>query len=770
MSLLRRPAPVEDINEEELEVHDPKTHAAGVKAVMVALERGVSQAGVSRTVKSMLRVNQRGGFDCPGCAWPESDKKRKAAEFCENGAKAIAEESTLRMVGPEFWAEHSLAELATKTEYWLGNQGRLSEPVVVREGDTHYSPISWADAFDLIGEHIRATTPERCVFYTSGRTANETAFMYQLFARSLGTNNLPDCSNMCHESSGSAMNPTIGIGKGTVSLEDIHDAELIFVVGQNPGTNHPRMLSALKECKDKGGKVVAVNPLPEAGLFNFKDPQTVSGVLGNGTPLADEYLQIKVGGDLALFQALGHLLLQEEERRPGSVVDAAFVREQTDGFEAYREARRELDWEETEKATGLSRRQIEQVAGMLVKSEATIVCWALGVTQQPHSVDTIKEIINILLLQGNFGKPGAGACPVRGHSNVQGDRTMGIWEKPKEWLLAALDAEFGIQSPREHGHDAVETMEAFERDDVDVFVSMGGNFSLACSDTEALEAGMRRIGLTVHISTKPNRSHIVHGSTSLILPTLGRTDKDDKHPTGAQFLSVEDSMSMVHSTQGRLQPVSEHLLAEPVIIARMADATFGAGHAVDWQGMAEDYDVVRNHISRVIPGFADFNTRIRTRNGFVLPNPPRDTRSFRTDIGRGKFTVSPLEYLTPPEGHLVLQTMRSHDQYNTTFYGLDDRYRGISDGRRVILVHPEDLTEMGFQDRYLVDVVSTFRGNDRRADKFQLVSYPTAKGCAAAYFPEANALVHRDNVARESNTPGFKAMFVRFEPHSSGPS
>jgi formate dehydrogenase major subunit len=406
---------------------------------------------------------------------------------------------------------------------------------------------------------------------------------------------------------------------------------------------------------------------------------------------------------------------------------------------------------------------------MLIKSKATIFCWALGVTQQPHSVDTIKEMVNVLLLQGNFGKPGAGACPVRGHSNVQGDRTMGIWEKPKEWLLDALDAEFGIQSPRHHGHDAVESMEAFERDEVDVFVSMGGNFSLACSDTETLEAGMQRIGLTVHISTKPNRSHIVHGRTSLILPTLGRTDKDDKHPKGAQFLSVEDSMSVVHSTQGRLQPVSDHLLAEPVIVARMAEATFGPDHPVDWKAMAEDYDVVRDHISRVLPGFEDFNTRVRTKNGFVLPNPPRDTRSFKTDIGRGRFTVSPLEYLTPPDGHLVLQTIRSHDQYNTTFYGLDDRYRGISGGRRVILVHPEDLAELGFEDRDLVDVVSTFRGHDRQADKFRLVAYPTAKGCAAAYFPEANALVHKENVARESNTPGFKAMFVRFVPHLAEP-
>ncbi|GAT88960.1 formate dehydrogenase major subunit [Paenarthrobacter nicotinovorans] len=768
---MNRHAPEQDINEDDLQIHPPKRAAAGVKAVTVALERGYAQAGVTRTVRSMLRVNQHDGFDCPGCAWPESiTGRRSPAEFCENGAKAIAEESTTRTVGAGFWAEHPIAELEGKTEYWLGSQGRIAEPVVIRPGDTHYSPISWTDAFALIGEHINATTPDKCVFYTSGRTANETAFMYQLFARSLGTNNLPDCSNMCHESSGSALNPTIGIGKGTVSLEDIHHSELVLVVGQNPGTNHPRMLSALRDCKNNGGKVVAVNPLPEAGLLNFKDPQSLNGVIGGGTTIADEFLQIKVGGDLALFQALGHLLLEEEKRNPGTVVDHSFIESQTEGFDAYREARSVLDWAETERATGLSRAEITKVAGMMAASKATVICWALGLTQQPHSVDTLREIINLLLLQGNFGKRGAGACPVRGHSNVQGDRTMGIWEKPKESFLAALDQEFGFHMPRDHGYDSVETQHALEKGDVDVFVSMGGNFAAAGSDTAALEEGLKRAGLTVHISTKPNRAHIVHGRTSLILPTLGRTDTDDKHPKGKQFLSVEDSMSVIHKTQGRLEPVSEHLLSEPVIVARMAQATFGDNHSVDWRAMAEDYDVIRDHISRVIPGFEDFNARVRTKNGFVLPNPPRDSRTFATDIGKGRFSVRPLEYLEAPEGHLILQTVRSHDQYNTTFYGLDDRYRGVSDGRRVVLVHPDDLTELGFNDRDLVDVISTFAGTERRADKFRLIGYPTARGCAAAYFPEANALVHRELVARESNTPGYKAMTVRFVNHEENGS
>ncbi|MHA6966214.1 FdhF/YdeP family oxidoreductase [Glutamicibacter bergerei] len=767
---MHRPAPKDDINEDDLKVGEPKHSAAGLKAVMVSMERGFSEAGPSRTLRSMLRINQRGGFDCPGCAWPESiTGARKPAEFCENGAKAVAEEASARTVTPQWWEQHPISVLREKTEYWLGSQGRITAPMIIRPGDAHYKPISWAEAFATIGEHVNASTPDKCVFYTSGRTANETAFMYQLLARSLGTNNLPDCSNMCHESSGSALNPTIGIGKGTVSLEDFDHAELIFVVGQNPGTNHPRMLSALADARKRGAKIVAVNPLPEAGFFGFKDPQTIGGMLGKSSDISTHFLQIKVGGDLALFQAFGHLLLAEEEKNPGTVVDQAFINEVTDGFAAYKSARAEIDWDATEEATGLTRTQITEVARLLIESKASIFCWALGLTQQPHSVPTLKEIINLLLLQGNFGKPGAGACPVRGHSNVQGDRTMGIWEKPTEQLLEALDAEFGIDSPRAHGYDSTEALDAFENNDVDVFVSMGGNFALANSETELLEAGMQRAKLTVHISTKPNRSHVVHGQTSLILPTLGRTDKDDKHPKGAQFLSVEDSMSVIHSTQGRLTPVSEHLLAEPVIVARMAQAILGDDHVIDWRAMADDYDVVRDHIARVLPGFEDFNRRVRERNGFVLPNAPRDSRSFATDIGKGRFTVSPFEALKPPAGHLILQTMRSHDQYNTTFYGLDDRYRGIKDGRRVILIHPDDLQEMGFADRDLVDVISTFGGTERRANRFRLVSYPTAKGCAAAYFPEANALVHRGLVARESNTPGFKAMSVRFVPHTQQP-
>ncbi|MCD1285734.1 MULTISPECIES: FdhF/YdeP family oxidoreductase [unclassified Brevibacterium] len=755
----------DDIDEDDLVVSKPKTAAAGLKAVEVAFERGLKQGGASRTVRSMFRVNQPDGVDCPGCAWPESiTGDRKKIEFCENGAKALAEENTTRVATPGWWEQHPIAELEQKTEYWLGQSGRITHPMIIRDGDTHYSPIAWSEAFDIIGEHIRATDPNRSVFYTSGRTPNETAFLYQLLARSIGTNNLPDCSNMCHESSGTALSPTIGIGKGTVSLEDLEKAELIFVVGQNPGTNHPRMLGTLAECRRNGGKVVAVNPLPEAGLLRFKDPQTPKGLLADGERTSDEFLQIRVGGDQALFQALGHLLLKKEAEAPGTIVDREFIESSTDGFADYADARKDLNWAEIELATGLERTEIEHIADLLAASKATIFCWALGITQQPHSVDTIKEIVNLLLLQGNFGKPGAGACPVRGHSNVQGDRTFGIWEKPKEDFLQRLETEFGISAPREHGYDSTEAMHAMARGEVDVFVSLGGNLAMANSDTATMEEGLKKTGLTVHISTKPNRSHVVHGKTSIILPTLGRTDRDDKHPGGTQFLSVENSMSVVSRTQGRLEPVSDHLLAEPVLLARIAEAVLGPEHPVDWKAMAEDYDVIRDHASRVIPGTEDFNTRVRDKYGFVLPNPPRDQRSFATAEGRAQFSTRPLEYLHPPEGHLVLQTMRSHDQYNTTFYGLDDRYRGISGGRRVILINPEDLGPAGVEDGELVDVVSVFNGEERRAEKFRMVAYPTARGCVAAYYPEANALVHRDLVARESNTPGFKAVMVRFEP------
>ncbi|MBN9743812.1 hypothetical protein DMP23_22500 [Amycolatopsis sp. A1MSW2902] len=767
---MTREAPTGDVDEARLEVGKPKGWAAGIPGVAVSLARGVEQMGPVRTARTLRLLNQRDGFDCPGCAWPEprqvDGEKRKMAEFCENGAKAVAEEATKRRVGREFFAAHPVSELNERTDYWLGQQGRLTEPMVLREGASHYEPISWDDAFGLIADELRGlSSPDEAIFYTSGRTSNEAAFVYQLLVRAYGTNNLPDCSNMCHESSGAALSATTGIGKGSVSLADIHQADLIVVVGQNPGTNHPRMLSALEQAKGHGAKVIAVNPLPEAGLMRFKNPQNVRGVVGKGTPLADEFAQIRLGGDLALFQAVGHLLLQWEDAAPGSIVDREFVEKSTHGFEDWAKQLREIDWPETEKATGLERAQIEHIARMIATSERTIYCWAMGLTQHKHAVPTIAEVVNLALVRGMIGKPGAGLCPVRGHSNVQGDRTMGVWEKMPEPFMDALDREFGITVPRNHGWDTVDSIRAMLDGRGKVFFAMGGNFASATPDSDRTAEALRACSLTVHVSTKLNRSHVVPGRSALILPTLGRTERDEQE-SGRQFVTVEDSMSQVHASRGRLAPASDDLLSEVAIVCRLAEKLLGADHSVPWRSFEKNYDLIRDRIAAVVPGCHDYNRRVREPDGFVLPHAPRDSREFTgTATGKGTFTVSELEYPEVPEGRLLLQTLRSHDQYNTTIYGLSDRYRGIEDGRRVVFVHPDDLAALGVADGEIVDLVSEWRDGDRRAPSFRAVAYPTARGCAAAYFPEANALVPLDSVAEKSNTPVSKAVVIRLEPH-----
>ncbi|WP_405490925.1 FdhF/YdeP family oxidoreductase [Nocardia sp. NBC_00511] len=762
---MHRSAPKSDIDESALTVTAPKTAAAGVKAVTVALERAVEEMGVTRTARTLTRVNQRHGFDCPGCAWPEPSGRRRPAEFCENGAKAVAEEATLRTVTPEFFAEHSLADLEGKSGYWLGQQGRLTHPMVLREGDTHYSPIPWDDAYRLIAEQLNGLdSPDEAVFYTSGRTANETAFLYQLLVRSFGTNNLPDCSNMCHESSGTALVSSIGIGKGSVTIDDFSAADVIIVAGQNPGTNHPRMLSALGEAKTHGAKVIAVNPLPETGLIGFKDPQTVKGFTG-GITIADDFLQIRLGGDMALFQGLGKLLFEAEDRAPGTVVDRTFVDAHTASFAEYEKQMRAVDLAVVEQATGLSRADLDRTAALLAESKATIICWAMGLTQQVHGVATIEEATNLLLMRGMIGKPGAGVCPVRGHSNVQGDRTMGIWEKMPEAFLSALDHEFGITSPREHGWDTVNAIRAMRDGRGKVFFGMGGNFVSATPDTEVTETALRNCALTVQVSTKLNRSHVVHGRTALILPTLGRTDEDVQNGARQQ-VSVEDSMSMVHLSTGRLKPVSGELRSEVAIVCELAQQVFGPEHSVPWAELQRDYDRIRDAIANVVPGCTDYNAKVRGRNGFQLPHPPRDAREFRTSTGKANFAVNDLHWLPVPEGRLILQTLRSHDQYNTTIYGLDDRYRGIHNGRRVVLVNPADITEFGLAEDDLVDLVSEWTdGSERRVTGFRVVGYATPRGNAAAYYPETNPLIPLDHVAQRSNTPVSKAVTIRLEPH-----
>ncbi|WP_277676082.1 FdhF/YdeP family oxidoreductase [Saccharopolyspora rectivirgula] len=763
---MARKAPERDINEEELEVGGRSEAAAGVKGVLVSLQRSWEQMGLARTVRTLPLLNQQSGFDCPGCAWPDPRQEegghRKIAEFCENGAKAVAEEATTRRVGPEFFAAHPVAELAERTDYWLGQQGRITQPVILREGDTHYRPISWEDAFQVIADKLNALdSPDQATFYTSGRASNEAAFAYQLMVRSFGTNNLPDCSNMCHEASGAALTETIGIGKGSVSLADVEQADLVVVVGQNPGTNHPRMLTSLEKVKRNGGKIIAINPLPETGLMRFKNPQTARGVIGSGTALADEFAQIRVGGDLVLFKALNSLILKAD------AVDHEFIRDHTHGYEEFAAQAGDVDWQEVEQVTGLPQQQVERIAGMLMRSERTVFCWAMGLTQHKKSVPTIREIVNLALLRGMIGKPGAGLCPVRGHSNVQGDRTMGIWEKMPDSFLDALDAEFGIKSPRHHGLDTVDSIRAMREGKVKAFIGLGGNFVAASPDTGATSEALRSCELTVQISTKLNRSHVTPGKTALILPTLGRTERDVQ-ASGPQFVTVEDSMSVVHASRGRLAPASQHLLSEVAIISRLARHLLGSDHPVPWEEFERDYDTIREHIANVVPGCADYNRKVRQPDGFVLPHPPRDSRTFPTSTGKANFTVNVPEKLHIPEGRLLLQTMRSHDQYNTTIYGLSDRYRGIEGGRRVVLVNSEDLEELGFRDGQVVDVVSEWTTSDgkqqeRRAPSFRLVSYPTPKGCAAAYYPEANALVPLDSVGEISNTPASKSVVIRLE-------
>ncbi|MGX7827394.1 FdhF/YdeP family oxidoreductase [Actinokineospora sp. 24-640] len=763
-----REAPDADVTEDDLATGKPKTYAAGLPGVAATLKHGVEQMGLVRTARTLRLINQREGFDCPGCAWPEGQgKHRKGVEFCENGAKAVAEEATRRRVGPEFFAEHPVADLARRSDYWLGQQGRLTHPVVLRPGAAHYEPIEWDDAFALIAEHLRAlSTPDEAVFYTSGRTSNEAAFLYQLLVRSFGTNNLPDCSNMCHESSGAALAQTTGIGKGSVTLADLEQADLIVVVGQNPGTNHPRMLSALEAAKGNGAKIIAVNPLPEAGLLRFKNPQNPRGLVGKGTALADVFCQIRLGGDQALFQAIGNLLLRWEDARPGTIVDTDFIERCAEGFERYAEHVRELDWPSVSAATGLPHEQIEQVARMVADADRVIVCWAMGLTQHKHAVATIREIANVVLLRGMIGKPGAGLCPVRGHSNVQGDRTMGIWEKMPEEFLAALDGEFGISAPRAPGHDTVGAIRAMRDGRASVFMAVGGNFAAATPDTAVTEAALRRCALTVQVSTKLNRSHVVPGRTALILPTLGRTERDTQ-AAGEQFVTVEDSMSVVHRSRGRLEPASPALLSEVAIVCGLAGALLGPGHPVPWASLRTDYDLVRERIARVVPGCEGYNARVRQPDGFVLPHAPRDAREFRgTASGKALFTANELTVLTVPPGRLLLQTLRSHDQYNTTIYGMDDRYRGIKDGRRVVFVNPDDLADLGIPNETVVDLVSEWEDGERRAERFRVVAYPTARGCAAAYFPEANSLVPLDSVAETSGTPTSKSLVVRLEPVS----
>lgn len=750
--------------EDELKVGPPKEWAAGIPGVLHSMVPAIGGMGVGRAMKGLLAMNQSDGFDCMSCAW-EDPPERKTFEFCENGAKALTWEATPVTVPTSFWSEYSIDDLLTKDEYWLGMQGRLTEPVYKPAGKNHYEPIGWDDAFDLIAKKLNGLdSPDQAAFYTSGRTPNETAFAYQLFVRAFGTNNLPDCSNMCHESTGTAMGEVIGVGKATILYTDFEKADLIIIMGQNPGTNHPRMLTALEEAKDAGADIVAINPLLEAGLIRYKNPQKVKGILGRGTGLADQYLQIRLGGDMALMQAISKRVLDAEAAHPGTVLDHDFLDKHCQGLEEFKAHLANLDDKAVLTATGLKSSEIDELAARYLKADNVIITWAMGVTQHKKAVPTIKEIMNLLFLRGNMGKPGAGASPIRGHSNVQGDRTMGIWEKMPPEFLDGLQKEFGFDPPRKNGIDAVDGIRAMRDGKVKVWIALGGNLVGAISDTGVSEDAVKKTELSVQISTKLNRSHAVIGDEALILPTMGRSEIDIQ-AGGEQFVSVEDTVAAVQPSYPRLKPVAPGLLSEVSIVTRLARAVLGDKYGIDWAGFEADYDVIREHIANVVPGFADFNRKVRQKDGFILAHGPRDSRTFPTPTGKAMITVNDLEALHVPEGRLLLQTMRSHDQFNTTMYSLNDRYRGVKKGRHVVFVNEDDLVELGFADGDFVDIHSEFSdGVDRVARRFRVIKYPTAKGCVAAYFPEANVLVPLDSTAEGSNTPASKSVVVRLEP------
>jgi molybdopterin-dependent oxidoreductase alpha subunit len=754
---------VAENSDDEIRVGKPKRSAVGLPAIRHSMQYAISEMGVVRGLKTLHTMNQADGFDCPSCAWADPiAAERSFAEFCENGAKAVAWEATTARVERAFFVAHSVSELLEMDSHSLEHYGRLTEPMYLAPGADHYAPISWDDALKLVASRLKGLAdPNRAAFYTSGRASNEAAFVFQLLARRFGTNNLPDCSNMCHESSGNALIETIGIGKGTVTLEDITEhSDLVFVVGQNPGTNHPRMLGALEKVKKRGGRIMFANPLPEAGLVRFKNPQSVGGLIGGGTKLSDRYLKVRVNGDLAMFAGINKALLAREDAAPGTIVDHDFIDAYCDGFEEVCQAWRDLDWATIEHQSGLSRAEIEATALEVIAAKSVVVTWAMGLTQHRNSVATIRELANFLLLRGNVGRPGAGFAPMRGHSNVQGDRTMGIWEQMPESFLDKLRDEFDFDPPRAHGYDAVNTIRALRDGKIDVFIALGGNFVGATPDTKLTEAAMKNCELSVHISTKLNRSHLCHGNEALILPCLSRSERDQSAGV-EQFVTVEDTMSMVHASRGHLAPGSKQLRSEVAIVAGLGQALFGED--IGWGAMKSDYTLIRRHIEHVVSGFEDFEVRVAEPGGFMLARGPHDSRTFDTATGKARFTLNELDAIEVPEGHLLLQTMRSHDQFNTTVYGLDDRYRGIKGGRKVVFVNAQDLSDRGLRDGDKVDITGVWSDGERYAKGFRAVAYPTPKGCVAAYYPEANVLIPLDSTALGSNTPTSKSVVVRIE-------
>lgn len=745
-----------------LKFKGPKNTSVGKAAIASAMGQMTKYMKPGNAIKLSLKMNQKGGFDCPGCAWPDPDDDRSSlGEYCENGIKAIAEEAQKKALTSEFFAKYSVQEISELSDFEMGKTGRLTEPMFLEEGATHYKPISWTDAFQLIAKELNGLpSPDEALFYTSGRTSNEAAYLYQLFVRAYGTNNLPDCSNMCHESSGVALSETVGIGKGSVTLQDIHQAEVLIIMGQNPGTNHPRMLSAVEKCKVNGGKVITVNPLPEAGLMRYTDPQSPKRMLTNGIQITDLFLPIKINGDVAFLKALMYDLHQMDIAQGGDLIDYDFIEQHTNGYEDFIKSIKQIDYMACLRQCGLEAKQIRDAAKMISRKQKIIVCWAMGLTQHENGVDNIKEVVNLLLMKGAIGKPGAGTCPVRGHSNVQGDRTMGIWEAPRKDFLDKLKEVHGIKPPRKHGLAVVPAIKAMHEGKAKVFFAMGGNFLSATPDTEYTAQALQKCDLTVHVSTKLNRSHVVHGKQALILPCLGRTDKDLQDGK-EQFVSCENSMGVVQSSQGVINPPSKHLMSEVRIVAELAKATLGSS-SIDWESYATNYDNIREAIEQVIPGFEQYNERVRKPGGFYLPNGARDGK-FNTASGKAEFTVVKLPKHELAEDEFIMMTIRSHDQFNTTIYGLNDRYRGVYNERRVVLMNELDMAEQSLKEADIVNLSSHYKGVERRANKFIVLPYPIPRTNVATYFPEANALVPIDSFAKKSLTPASKMVRIKIE-------
>ena len=749
----------------EISLTDPKRYAAGIPAIISSLNFIKKEVGLGNGVRLLKSMNQMGGFDCPGCAWPDPDDKRALlSEYCENGAKAISEEYAKAKAGPDFFSKYTISDLLDWSDLDLGKSGRLTHPMVFNPETDKYDETSWDDAFLLIAKELKSLeNPDEAVFYTSGRTSNEAAFLYQLMVRKFGTNNLPDCSNMCHESSGTALSETLGIGKGSVTLEDFNHAELVMVIGQNPGTNHPRMLSALRNTKKNGGSIICINPLPEAGLIAFKDPQKPLEWIGKGTNLSDLYLPVRINGDLALIKAILVLIYEKEKTNPGSQFDWDFINGQTQGIDLFIENIKKQDFNFLVKESGVDEALIKEAAELISQKSKIIICWAMGLTQQKNAVSNIQELVNLLLLKGSIAKKGAGTCPVRGHSNVQGDRTMGIWEKPPAFLINNLKEVFHFNPPTKHGYDVVEAIKAMHENKAKIFIGMGGNFISATPDTAFTAEALKKCDLTVHVSTKPNRSHLIHGKKALILPVLGRSEQDFQK-SGHQFVTVENSMGVVHSSKGNMPPISKHIISEPELICRLSSVLF-KNDSINWLEFKDDYSLIRDKIEAVIPGFKSYNKRVENPSGFYLPNNARSGDFTKTKTGKANFTTHTVTPLDLSEGQLLMMTIRTHDQYNTTIYGLNDRYRGVYNERRVIFMNEGDMLEYGFENLDIVDIKSHFNGEERLAEKFKVVKYPIPPKCCATYFPETNVLVPIGSVADKSNTPTSKFIKVTLTRH-----